>query len=147
MGIIKDFTEKEHAQKLNEAIAKAKSEQTADVTKQQGKGQATEDIQQAQPQETETASPSINEALAERGKEYGDFKTHALLTQTLEQVFYQCMQRYNQAGLKSITNSEKEALHMIFHKIGRIGNGNPNHKDSWIDIAGYAQLVANELSF
>ena len=34
---------------------------------------------------------------------------------------------------------------MIAHKIGRILNGDPNYADSWVDIAGYAQLVANEL--
>jgi hypothetical protein len=34
---------------------------------------------------------------------------------------------------------------MIAHKIGRIVNGDPDHVDSWVDIAGYAQLVADEL--
>jgi hypothetical protein len=35
---------------------------------------------------------------------------------------------------------------MIAHKIGRILNGDPNYADSWIDIAGYAQLVADRLT-
>ena len=35
---------------------------------------------------------------------------------------------------------------MIFHKIGRIINGDPDYADSWHDIAGYAQLVANRLN-
>lgn len=34
---------------------------------------------------------------------------------------------------------------MIFHKIARILNGDPNYADSWVDIAGYAKLVADEL--
>ncbi len=34
---------------------------------------------------------------------------------------------------------------MIFHKIARIINGDPNYADSWVDIAGYATLVANRL--
>lgn len=34
---------------------------------------------------------------------------------------------------------------MIAHKIGRILNGDPNYADSWIDIAGYAKLVADRL--
>ena len=38
-----------------------------------------------------------------------------------------------------------EALDMIFHKIGRIGNGDPFYDDSWIDICGYSQLVVDEL--
>jgi len=35
---------------------------------------------------------------------------------------------------------------MNAHKIGRILNGDPNWSDSWHDIAGYAQLVANRLN-
>ena len=38
-----------------------------------------------------------------------------------------------------------EALDMIATKIARILNGNPDHVDSWIDIAGYATLVADRL--
>jgi hypothetical protein len=34
---------------------------------------------------------------------------------------------------------------MICHKLGRIVNGDPNYADSWIDIAGYAKLVADRL--
>jgi len=34
---------------------------------------------------------------------------------------------------------------MIFSKIARILNGDPNHLDSWTDIAGYATLVADRL--
>jgi len=34
---------------------------------------------------------------------------------------------------------------MIAHKIARIINGDPNHLDSWHDIAGYATLVEQEL--
>jgi hypothetical protein len=36
-------------------------------------------------------------------------------------------------------------LDMIFTKVGRILNGDSNHIDSWIDIAGYATLVADRL--
>jgi hypothetical protein len=39
----------------------------------------------------------------------------------------------------------REALHMIAHKMGRIATGNPNIKDHWADIAGYATLIANLL--
>jgi hypothetical protein len=34
---------------------------------------------------------------------------------------------------------------MIAHKLGRIVNGDPNYVDSWVDIAGYATLVAKRL--
>jgi hypothetical protein len=34
---------------------------------------------------------------------------------------------------------------MIVHKISRIVNGNPDKVDHWVDIAGYATLVADRL--
>lgn len=37
------------------------------------------------------------------------------------------------------------SLDMIAIKISRIVNGNPAHRDSWLDIAGYAMLVADRL--
>ena len=40
---------------------------------------------------------------------------------------------------------QREALEMIAHKIARIVNGDPNYADSWVDIAGYATLVADRL--
>jgi len=41
---------------------------------------------------------------------------------------------------------QQEALEMIAHKIARILNGDPNYVDSWVDIAGYAKLVADRLA-
>lgn len=41
---------------------------------------------------------------------------------------------------------QREALDMIFSKIGRILNGDPNHADSWHDIIGYAKLVEDRLN-
>jgi hypothetical protein len=46
---------------------------------------------------------------------------------------------------KRLAPYQKEALEMKAHKIGRILNGDPDYSDSWIDIAGYAQLVADRL--
>lgn len=44
------------------------------------------------------------------------------------------------------TYSQKEALEMIAHKIGRIVNGDPDYQDSWDDIAGYAVLASQEIA-
>jgi hypothetical protein len=86
------------------------------------------------------ATPAAIEAtLAERGKRYGKFKDHAAITQRLKKVMLQ------HPGYVNLTNSQAEALEMIAHKIGRILNGDPNYHDSWHDIVGYAQLVADEL--
>lgn len=82
----------------------------------------------------------VKNTLEERGKKYGEFNSHAYLTQSLKVVMGN---NYNWNN--RLTNSMREALEMIAHKIGRILNGDPFYADSWIDIAGYATLVAKEL--
>lgn len=81
----------------------------------------------------------INETLQERGKRYGEFATHAQISQSLKWV----MQSYE--NWFQLEKDQKEALEMIAHKIARILNGDPNYDDSWHDIAGYATLVADRL--
>lgn len=83
----------------------------------------------------------VNDILEQRGSRYGDFKTHADITQTLKAVKNLYVKTLN----KDLNPSQNESLDMIFHKIGRIINGDPNYADSWVDIAGYAQLVVNQL--
>lgn len=85
---------------------------------------------------------SLDTTLAERGKRYGVFKHHAQVTQDLKVVIEN---RLKAKGAR-LDADQKEAIDMIFHKIGRIVNGDPNYADSWIDIAGYAQLVADRLN-
>jgi hypothetical protein len=83
----------------------------------------------------------ITDILTERGKAYGPFLEHAQITQTLKRAIAAHTQL--RGGLLAL--DQQEALDMICHKIGRIVNGNPNHVDSWDDIAGYARLVADRL--
>ena len=81
----------------------------------------------------------IHATLNERGKRYGPFAGHAEITQALKYVMK------TTPGWMRLTDSQKEALEMIAHKIGRILNGDPNYADSWVDIAGYAQLTVDQL--
>jgi hypothetical protein len=85
---------------------------------------------------------SINETLKERCNRYGAFDSHAQITQSLKDV----MRNGYLTNWKGLSYSQKEALEMIAHKIGRILNGDPNYADSWHDISGYATLVENELN-
>lgn len=80
----------------------------------------------------------IEETLQERGGRYGKFVDHARVTQHLKRFIFE-----NMRG--QLDDDQSEALEMIAHKIGRIMNGDPNYADSWIDIAGYATLVAKRL--
>jgi len=84
----------------------------------------------------------IQATLNERGTRYGDFMGHAEITCELKGIIAQ----YAITREKKLEPDQIEALDMICHKIGRILNGDPDYADSWHDIAGYAQLVANRLN-
>jgi hypothetical protein len=81
----------------------------------------------------------IDAILDERGSRYGKFTTHAQVTQRLKDVMA------SHPGWYRLSDSQKEALEMIVHKVGRILNGDPNYVDSWDDIAGYTLLIVKEL--
>lgn len=80
----------------------------------------------------------LDEILADRGKTYGSFAVNAQISQHLKSI----VRAYKHQELGTI---HLEALDMIFLKISRIVTGNPDHADSWDDIAGYAKLVADHV--
>ena len=86
-------------------------------------------------------SDAIQDILTERGQRYGDFTGHAQITMALKGVITTALEERD----KTLADDQREALDMICHKIGRIINGDPDYADSWVDIAGYAQLVADRL--
>jgi len=87
------------------------------------------------------AKNSVDAILDERGKRYGTFLGHASIAQLYKQETANFLSVLN----KVLENDQQEALDMIFHKIARIINGDANYADSWVDIAGYAKLVADRL--
>ncbi len=82
----------------------------------------------------------ISETLQERGSRYGDFMTHAAITQGLKATMAAT------PNWRNLSPDQKEALEMVAHKIGRILNGDPNYHDNWHDIIGYAKLVADRVA-
>ena len=84
----------------------------------------------------------INVTLTERGNRYGKFKDHAAIAQELKRALYRHM---DQVSRVEPDPDQLEALEMICHKLARIVNGDPDYADSWVDIAGYAKLVADRL--
>ena len=83
----------------------------------------------------------VDAILNTRASTYGNFLDHARITQDLKGVAQRVAAEQN----KTFAADQTEAISMIFSKIARILNGDPNHLDSWIDIAGYATLVADRL--
>ena len=84
---------------------------------------------------------NLTATLQERGKRYGAFVGHAEVTQHLKAYYRDELAKRG----KTMQPDQYEAMDMVMHKIGRIVNGDPDYADSWIDIAGYAQLVADRL--
>ena len=89
----------------------------------------------------ETQGINLDATLNERGSRYGTFEGHANISQYYKSVTNAFLQERD----KMLANDQAEALDMIFHKIARIINGDPNYADSWLDISGYAKLVADRL--
>lgn len=91
-------------------------------------------------QEEPVIPESIDDLLEERGSRYGSFDEHARLSRELKDTCY--------SGKKwsQLSYAQKESIDMIMHKVGRILNGDPNYKDSWTDIIGYARLIEETLS-
>lgn len=84
--------------------------------------------------------PDATETLLdERGKTHGDYTSNA----DNAQAFKTYARRHK--GWQGLSTAQREALDMIFHKIARALNGNPDEPDHWRDISGYAMLVVREL--
>lgn len=84
----------------------------------------------------------LETVLQERGRRYGKFKDHAVATQRLKDCIEKSLEEFKG---RFLSPDKQEALDMICHKIGRVITGDENYADSWVDIAGYAQLIANDL--
>ena len=82
---------------------------------------------------------NVKEMLAGREERYGAFENNARTSQDLKDVMQE------RSGWDGLQADQREALEMIQHKVARILNGDPNYADNWVDIAGYATLVANRL--
>lgn len=73
-----------------------------------------------------------------RGPVHGNFAEGATITQGVLALFQ------GGSSWPKMSAAKKETVHMIVHKLHRIVTGNPEHKDHWDDIGGYAQLGAND---
>ena len=77
----------------------------------------------------------IETILEERQTTHGHFADNAQVSQALKEIMRDTT-RY--------TPIQAEAIDMICLKLSRIAS-NPDVKDHWDDIAGYATLAANDL--
>lgn len=79
-------------------------------------------------------SHPIEYILTEREKTHGIFHEQTAMSQSIKDVVK------SGKNWGKLTDQQKEALEMICLKMARILSGNPNYRDHWDDIAGYAKL-------
>ena len=84
---------------------------------------------------------NVDKTLDTRAQSYGKFKDGAALMQAIKRELSAHAAKHG----KTFADDQWEALEMIVHKMGRIVNGDPDVVDHWVDIAGYATLIADRL--
>lgn len=102
--------------------------------------QAVESLKEAK-MEIEMYEDEVDVTLDARAVDYGKFIEGAEVMQMLKRVVQNALNNRD----KVLAHDQAESIDMIIHKIGRIVNGNPDVVDHWLDIAGYAKLVADRL--
>ncbi len=89
----------------------------------------------------EAKANEVDKVLDTRADQYGSFMQSADIAIKIKSVMHNAVARND----LHLYPDQLLALDMIAVKISRIVNGNPANRDSWLDIAGYAKLVADRL--
>lgn len=84
---------------------------------------------------------NTDDVLTERGKRYGIYLNQTKISDALLKALMET------TGGKwyELETDQRDAITMIFVKIARIMNGDPDYADNYSDIAGYARLVEERL--
>lgn len=75
----------------------------------------------------------VQAIIKQRGESYGDYKDQAAIARKFKSEI--------EKHTHKMTDIQREALDMIAVKISRLINGDTSHRDSWVDIIGYATLA------
>lgn len=121
-----------YAWKLKKDLEKAAKEAVAEVK---------EWVEEKVEPKPEPEVSGVSKVLDARAEQYGSFMQSSDTVIRIKSILHNVVAR-NEVPLYP---DQLQALDMIATKISRIVHGNPNHLDSWIDIAGYATLVADRL--
>lgn len=121
-----------YAWKLKKDLEKAAKEAVAEVK---------EWVEEKVEPKPEPEVSGVGKVLDARAEQYGSFMQSSDTTIRIKSIMHNAVAR----NTVHLYPDQLQALDMIATKISRIVHGNPNHLDSWVDIAGYAQLVADRL--
>jgi len=100
-----------------------------------------EDLDNFMSQERQEEANEVDTVLDARGEQYGSFMRSSDTAVKIKGAIHNALARNDM----HLFPDQIIALDMIAVKISRIVNGNAAYRDSWLDIAGYAKLVADRL--
>lgn len=83
---------------------------------------------------------TIEKTLAERGHRYGPFLEKAKTVQALIDVVI------HEPGWERLAADQKQCIMVCFDKFARAIHGDPNHRDNFHDVVGYAKLVDDRMA-
>ena len=83
---------------------------------------------------------NIDATLAERGGQYGSFADLANVAVDLKRIVAAT------PGWARMAPDQREATRIILNKFARMLNGDPDYRDNWHDIVGYAKLVDDRMA-
>jgi hypothetical protein len=121
-----------YAWKLKKDLEKAAQEAVAEVK---------EWVEEKVEPKPEPEVSGVDKVLDEREDQYGSYMQSADTAIKIKSAMHNAIARNDM----HLYPDQLMSLDMIAVKLSRIVNGNPSHRDSWIDIAGYATLVADRL--
>jgi len=81
-----------------------------------------------------------NDVLGARSKTHGDFIDNAEYSSGILRIMQ------SSKNWDNMPDAHQHALAMLSCKLGRILAGDFKFEDHWVDIAGYATLVANSIA-
>lgn len=90
-------------------------------------------------EETAQKMPTIESTLSDRRKTHGDFADVAATMQETKKLW---REKRNWDVLSPL---QQAVLDEVAHKVARILHGDPNFKEHWHDMVGYARLAEKEL--
>ena len=111
------------------------------IKKQLAEGVEEAEIEEKVEPKPEPEVSGVGKVLDARAEQYGSFMQSSDTSVRIKGIMHNAVAR----NAVHLYPDQLQALDMIATKISRIVHGNPNHLDSWIDIAGYATLVADRL--
>lgn len=86
-------------------------------------------------------SNETDQLVTARKSTHGAFEDHARVTQCFKDVFNVELAQRAARKQPPLSDTQKESIEMILHKLGRIIAGDASFADHWNDIAGYARIA------